>query len=268
MTKDRAARWYLAAAVIGMLFASPVAARDAAFMAPTATGGAGDEAVQVEPKGGIDLGETNINIARRATLFFVNQGTATVQIEKVSLNSDASVAAEITNDDCSKQGTIAPQSRCSVEVSVTPSSPGTWTVEILLTHNGAGRIARTKISGKTTGAGSANDKKETGLDLSSKEVNPLNFGDLEVGGKAERSALMVNDSPDAITLYSIDVIEAGNGLQLLDQGCAVDMELKPGETCPVTLVWSPTDRGQVSTDLIIRHSGRQGFSVIPIRGTT
>jgi hypothetical protein len=77
---------------------------------------------------------------------------------------------------------------------------------------------------------------------------------------------MVNDSPDTITLYSIDVIEASNGLQKLDQGCAVDMELKPGESCPVTLIWTPTDPGQISTDLIIRHSGRLGFAVIPIRG--
>jgi hypothetical protein len=44
------------------------------------------------------------------------------------------------------------------------------------------------------------------------------------------------------------------------------MELKPGESCPVTLVWTPTDHGQISTDLIIRHSGRLGFAVIPIRG--
>ena len=54
---------------------------------------------------------------------------------------------------------------------------------------------------------------------------------------------MVNDSPTPITLYSIDVIEAANGLQRLDQGCAVDMELEPGESCPVTLLWSPSENG-------------------------
>jgi hypothetical protein len=44
------------------------------------------------------------------------------------------------------------------------------------------------------------------------------------------------------------------------------MELRPGESCPVTLVWTPENNGQISTDLIIRHSGRLGFAVIPIRG--
>jgi hypothetical protein len=263
-----AAGWLLAAAVIGMFLASPVAARDAAFIEPSAgSGGPGDDAVKAEPKNEIDIGETNVNMARRVTVFFSNTSGAAVQVEKVNANADANVLAEIANDDCTKQGSIAPQSRCTVEVSVTPSSPGSWAVELLLTHNGAGRIARAKIIGKTSGTVN-NDRKETGLEMSAKEITPINFGDMEVNSKAVRTALMVNDSADPITLLSIDLIEASNGLTLLDQGCAVDLELKPGETCPVTLVWSPTDEGQVSTDLIIRHSGRQGFTVLPVRGKT
>ena len=244
MMKRSAPGWFLAAAVIGMMISSPITARDAAFMEPaTGSGGASDEAVKVEPKSEIDIGETNVNMARRTTLFFVNASNMPVQVEKVRrVNSDASVSAEIANDDCSKQGSIAAQSRCSVELSVTPTSPGAWSVEVLMTHNGAGRIARAKVSGKTSGTVASGDRKETGLDMSAKEVTPVNFGDLDVNGKAVRSALMVNDSPDSITLYSIDVIEADNGLELLDQGCAVDMELKPGETCPVTLVWAPNER--------------------------
>ena len=116
----------------------------------------------------------------------------------MNANADANVLAEVSNDDCTKQGAIAPQSRCTVELSVTPTSPGAWSVELLLTHNGAGRIARAKVSGKTSGTIANGDRKETGLDMSSKEITPINFGDLEVNGKAARSALMVNDSPDPI----------------------------------------------------------------------
>jgi hypothetical protein len=257
----------LAAAVIGVLVSSPVAARDAAFLDPgtLGSGGPGDEAVKVEPKNEIDIGDTVVGMTRRTTLFFVNESPAAVRVDKVDLNSDANVTATVSNDDCSKQGSIAPQSRCSVEISVTPSGPGAWTVEALMTHNGAGRLARAKISGKTSGSVDT-EKKETGLAVSSKEASPVDFGEVDLNAKAVRSALMVNDSPEPITLYSIDVIEANNGLERLDQGCTVDMELKPGESCPVTLVWTPSEGGQISTDLIIRHSGRLGFAVIPIRG--
>ncbi len=263
-------RWhYILPTLLLLTFlASYALARDAAFVDPGAPGGnSGDEAVKVDPKGDIDTGESVVNVARRTTLFFVNQSAGPVQIENISVNNDGNVKAEITNDDCSKQGTLAAQSRCSVEITVTPISSGPWTVETLLTHNGAGRIARAKLLGKTTGATTTADKKDTGLSFSSKEVSPINFGDVEIGtGKAVRSALMVNDSPETITLYAIDVIAAENGLERLDQGCVVDMELKPGESCPVTLVWQPVSHGQISTDLIIRHSGRLGFAVIPIRG--
>ncbi|MFY9288728.1 MAG: hypothetical protein WAO98_09545 [Alphaproteobacteria bacterium] len=242
------------------------AARDAAFMDPGAAGSTGDGAVRVEPKAEIETGESVLNVARRTTLFFVNQTNQPLKIEKLTVNGDGNVITEIANDDCSKQGSIPAASRCSVEVSATPTSPGPWNVDVLMTHDGAGRIARAKIIGKTSGTIASGDKKESGLAVSNKDVAPVNFGDVEVGGKAVRSALMVNDSPEPITLYSIDVIEAGSGLIRLEQGCAIDMELKQGESCPVTLVWSPQDRGQISTDLIIRHSGRLGFAVIPIRG--
>jgi len=44
------------------------------------------------------------------------------------------------------------------------------------------------------------------------------------------------------------------------------MEIEPGSSCPVTLLWTPNNEGLISTDLIIRHSGKLGFAVIPIRG--
>ncbi len=247
---------------------SSASARDAAFVDPGSSTGtvAASDAIRVEPKNEIDLGDSAQNVARRTTLFFVNQTNAPIKIEKTTINSDSNVTAEIANDDCSKQQTLIPSSRCSVEIVLTPTAAGTWSAEIMMTHNGAGRLTRAKISGRTAGASSA-EKKDSGLFLSAKEVKPVDFGEVNVGeGKMVRSALMVNDSPTPITLYSIDVIEADNGLQRLDQGCAVDMELKPGESCPVTLIWVPTEHGRISTDLIIRHSGQLGFAVIPIRG--
>lgn len=266
--KPAAAAWFYVALLAGMVMAIPASARDAAFLAPGLPGTSDDGgAVKVEPKSEIEIGDTAVNVARRTTLFFVNQTTMPVKVEKVAANADSNVVAEITTDDCSKQGVIAPASRCSVEVSVTPSAGGNWSVDVLLTHDGAGRIARAKISGKTSGAAASDDKRENGLALSGKQIPPVTFGDVDVGGKAVRSALMVNDSAEPISIYSIDVVEAGNGLTRLDQGCAVDMELKPGESCPVTLLWAPVEGGQVSTDLIIRHSGRLGFAVIPIRGS-
>lgn len=248
--------------------ASPAQARDVSFVEPnTGITTATDEAFKIEPKSEIDIGDSVINIVRRTTLFFVNQTSQPVKIEKVTLSSDSAVAAQVANDDCSKQSTLPPLSRCSIELSITPSGPGGWSIELMMTHNGPGRITRAKINGKTAGSDSG-DKRERGLFLSTKDSKGIDFGDVTVGsGKIVRSALMVNDSPTPITLYSIDVIEADKALQRLDEGCSEDMELKPGESCPVTLVWTPSTHGIISTDLIIRHSGQLGFAVVTLRGT-
>jgi len=241
-------------------------AREAAFLDPSAGPAGGDEAVKVDPKADIDVGDTVLAVAKRTSIFFVNQTNIPVKIEKIVVNSDANVTAEATANDCMKQGTIDAGSRCSVEVSVTPTTPGSWSVDILMTHNGAGRITRARLTGKTSGS-TSQENKDAGLAVNSKEIKPVDFGDVTVGdGKTVRSTLMVNDSPEPITIYAIDVIEADNGLQKLDQGCAVDMELAPGASCPVTMLWIPKMSGPISTDLIIRHSGKLGFAVIPIRG--
>lgn len=249
--------------------AALAAGRDAAFMDPNlSTGGnrnASSDAVTVEPKSDIDTGESVINIARRVTLFFVNQTSVPVDVASVITSSDGNVKSELVADDCTKQGKIDPSSRCSVTVEITSSSSGPWTAEVQMTHSGAGRIARAKLSGKTSGQ--SGEKKDNGLALNTKDIKPVDFGEVSAdGGMAVRSALMLNDSPEPITVLSIDVIAAENGLERLDQGCVPDEELRPGESCPVTMVWKPKGRGQISTDLIIRHTGRTGFTVIPLRG--
>ena len=250
-------RVFLLGLSLVVLMFSPVQARDAAFLAPGSSGGSAisDEAVRVDPKAEVDVGETAVNVAKHTSIFFVNQTNMPIKIEKIVLNSDSNVTAEATANDCTKQGVITPLSRCSVEVSVTPSSPGSWSVDVLMTHNGAGRITRARLVGKTSGSASG-ENKSTGLAVNVKETKPIDFGEVIVGdGKTVRSTLMINDSSETITIYSIDVIEADNGLQRIDQGCDVDMELPPGASCPVTLLWVPKSNGPVSTDLIIRHSG-------------
>ncbi|MGE4351413.1 MAG: hypothetical protein AB7E52_04400 [Bdellovibrionales bacterium] len=249
--------------------AGPVAARDAAFMDPGASvsrTGPSPDSVVVEPKSDVDVGDTPSNIGRRATFFFVNRTSALVHVESVAANGDSNVRADIVSDDCSKGKTIAAGNRCAITVEVTPNGSGSWTAEILMTHDAVGRITRARVLGRTTA--SSTDKRDMGLSLNTKDVKPVNFGDVVVGtGKAARSALMINDSNDIISILSIEVIAADNGLTRLDQGCEPDMDLNPGESCPVTLVWEPTKNSNISTDLIIRHSGRLGFAVIPIRGT-
>ena len=130
---------------LSTMIAGAAFARDAAFLDPgAANAGMGDEAVKVDPKAEIDIGDTVLNVAKRTSIFFVNETNMAVKIEKIASTTTFNVTAEASADDCMKQGSIAPLSRCSVEISTTPTSPGAWSVDVLMTHNGAGRITRAR----------------------------------------------------------------------------------------------------------------------------
>ena len=251
-----------------LLAGSAALAREASFVQPGSGGGGTVQQGIVADPLEMDLGETLLGIAKRATVFFANTSLSPVELQKFEVTSDGNVAAEIGENDCEKLKTLVPQQRCSVNVQITPISGGSWSAQLLIQHNGDGRVSRAVILGQTLGGGKADaDKEKTGLSLSEKKVEPIDFGSIEAGrDRAVRTALVVNDSAEILTLHEIEVIAPDNGLARLEQGCAAEAELKPGESCPITLVWEPKVRGTISTDLIVRHTGRLGFMVVPIRG--
>lgn len=257
--------------LVGLMLVWPPhlsSAREAAFVQPGAAGtkGAGVEALVPEPKE-LDTGESVSGVARRVTLFFSNQSALPVGILNISVNGDSNVAVETLSDDCKMMGKIPSGSRCSIVLSITPSSPGPWSVEVLITHDGVGRITRAQVNGETLGDKKSDKAATMGLAMSAQKVDPVDFGEVESGGgEAVRTALVSNDSAEDLTVLSIDLVSPNNGLSLMEQGCEIDQTLKTGESCPITLKWTPTSRGMISTDLIVRHTGRVGFIVIPIRG--
>src|SRR5262249_39458191 len=112
------------------------------------------------------------------------------------------------------------------------------------------------------------DEKAQGLAISKKIASPLDFGNVRVSEESvARTMLIENDSTEPLKISSIDLITRDDqGLRLRPVGCEEGDELKPGESCPLTVMWEPEYRGNIATDLIVRHSGGLGFVVVPIRG--
>lgn len=242
-------------------------ARDAAFVEPgTFAGkGGGTDALIADPKS-FEAGESTVGIMRRVSLFFVNTGSQPLTLAELTATGDGNVKVETENSDCGAQSKVSGYSRCTVSLAITPTSPGAWSVEILVKHDGIGRIARALVTGRAVNDAKSATRAE-GLNLSSRDMKPIDFGEVDLAGApAVRTALMVNDSPETITIQAIDLIAVDQGLERLTTGCEVDAELKPDASCPITLKWQPRERGNIATDLIMRHTGKIGFTVIPVRG--
>jgi hypothetical protein len=246
-------------------------ARNAAFINPNTVSNKSSDGKSllantvVADPASVDAGETLVNVARRITVFFYNGYRSPVKINELTLNADGNVRSKILNDDCKTLKEIPVADRCAINVEVTPSSPGPWSIELLLNHTGQGRIARAEVNGSTLGKA---DERSEGLAISKKIAAPLDFGTVRAHEeKAARTMLIENDSTEPLLVSTIDLIASdGEGLTLRDVGCKEGESLKPGESCPVTVMWEPQSRGSVATDLIIRHNGNLGFVVVPIRG--
>lgn len=257
--------------VLGLAQPAYAQQRNASFVNPGATSTKIDNknsqanTLVAEPAS-VDAGETILNIARRVTIFFYNGFRAPVQINELSLNADGNVRSRIVSDDCKTVKTLPVGDKCAIALEITPTSNGPWTVELLLNHNGSGRIARAEINGSTLGK---TEEKSEGLSISKKIAVPLDFGDVQANEeKASRTMLIENDSTLPLVISSIDLISSRqDGLSIRSNGCKEGDELKSSESCPITVLWEPTMRGKIATDLIVRHSGNLGFVVVPIRGS-
>lgn len=214
----------------------------------------------------IDAGETLVNVSRRLTVFFYNGYRSPVQLGEVTISSDGNVRSKIVANDCATLKALPVGDRCSIAVEVVPNSPGPWTVELLVNHTGQGRIARAELMGSTLGK---TGEKTEGLAISKKIAPPLDFGAVLASEEhSTRTMLIENDSNNQLVISKIDLIsQQGDGLKLRDSGCKEGDQLKPGESCPITVMWEPKDKQNLATDLIVRHNGDLGFVVVPIRGS-
>ena len=265
---------FLLLAAFAALLPSPaLAQRDAAFVQPSMASGGhkeGDEVIEPSPKL-LDVGETSIGVTKRVTLFFTNYSGRDAVISSLSINADSNVRTEAVQNDCAAIKSLKPNDKCTVIIEITPNSPGKWTAEVVAVHDGIGRISRATLSGATSGDAS-NNGQLPGLSL----VGPakdqqIDFGDVPGDSHAVRTVLLANDSPSPLKIERIMLMSADKGLTLLDKdGCVEGMEVQAGSSCPVTVEWQPqtgnSGGGEVSTDLIIRHTGPIGFAVIPVRG--
>ena len=246
-----------------------LAQRDAAFVQPSAASGGhkeGDELISPSPKT-LDVGETSIGVTKRITLFFTNFSGRDAAITSLSINADSNVRTEAVQNDCAALQTLKPNDKCTVIIEITPNSPGKWTAEVVAVHDQAGRVSRATLSGSTSGDAN-NNGQLPGLSLvGAAKDQQIDFGEVPGGSHAVRTVLLANDSPNPLKIERIMLMAADKSLTLLDKdGCTEATEVPAGSSCPVTVMWQPDNGGEVSTDLIIRHTGPIGFAVIPVRG--
>jgi hypothetical protein len=198
----------------------------------------------------LDFG--NVDLGRSATLplTVTNVSSAPVTFNGLSATGDFSVVAGT----CPANGSaLAASSSCTLQVSFAPTSTGTRT-GVLSVANGATALP---LTAALTGFGI-----QTQL-----QVSPaaLNFGSIAEGATAQLTLTLTNAGTVPVT----NITTALSGLNASDFAVTVpcaQAALAPGQSCTMTVAFTPSSLGSRSVTLAVNSSDPNGPQLVALTG--
>ena len=187
-------------------------------------------------------------------LFVTNSGTAPLTITSIILTGGNASDFSQTNN-CG--GSLAVGATCQVQVTFTPSSPGTRTTTLNITDNSTGSPQTVIFSGTATAAVSP---------VVSLSATSLYFGYFNVGTTGGPENLSVANTGNApLTITSI--ILAGGNASDFSQSNNCGSSLAAGATCMVQVIFKPSAPGTRTTTLNITDNAAGSPQAVIFSGT-
>jgi hypothetical protein len=183
---------------------------------------------------GLSFGTLVVGSSLTLSLTVTNNGAGDLLIDSVT---SPAPPFSITADTCSGQ-TIKEGTTCNISVDFAPASPGAFSSNITIPSNDP---ANTNLDVTLTGNANAA--------LISVAPNPVDFGYVSAGSSSDESLTVTNTGNFALTLASISTLsppfsESGGT-------CANGATLLPGQSCILTLSFTPTSTESFNAALTI-----------------
>lgn len=149
---------------------------------------------------------------------------------------------EIASDGCS-DSTVEPGGRCAVAVAFSPAATGSRRAVLEVRGNFANAPLELPLLGEGVAPRLAVDRRE------------IAFGSHPVGGRPVSEALRVqNDGTAPLELDAVVVEGSAAGDFAVSAVACTRRPLAPGDSCPVSVSFAPTDRGARRATLRLRPS--------------
>lgn len=207
-----------------------------------------------------EAGEISLGATSQAVTLFRNEGGRPVIISGVKLYSSSTISSEISQDNCSK-GPLPSGAECAIIVSVKALKTGSWSVQMLLGHDGRAQLTKTSVVG-TVEAGSASDNQNVLSDVEA-IPNEIDFGSLSSSQPLIKSVVLRNISAKPLNIQHVDIVSSNQSGYRLDHDCDA---LNPSQACLATVTWAPQQSGKSDGVIVIKHSGSSKISSIPLTG--
>ena len=215
--------------------------------------GVGDPTVALDTNQ-LDLGTVLIGNSRTRPVMLTNTGNAPLQIEDILIDGPGAQFFRLGKaTDCPTEGGVPAGGTCVIAVTFRPREGGRRTATLAIVHDAAGSPTGVELRGRGRG--------EAQLAV---EPDALEFGELEVGDSSELQSVTVTNTGTArFVISSIGFAGPAAGeFVVTDTGtCGEELEVAPGNTCTIDVVFAPDTDGERSASLEIETRGGLGARV-------
>ena len=207
--------------------------------------------------GALDLLTTSPALAITLT----NAATASAPLVLGSIGTTAGSDFAVTGGTCRSGDSLPVASSCSVLVSFTPSALGTRSGELRVVHNGAAALSTVSLGGTGTGT----------LPVITLSPPSLSFSQTVGSSSAALRLLVGNGGTGVLSLGAIGLAGAQAAEFELAAAtgagdCAAGTLLSGGQSCALTIRFSPAAAGRREATLAIAHNALGSSSSVALVG--
>ncbi len=188
----------------------------------------------------LDFGNTPIGTTSPSrSVALTNTGDVPLEIGSVTIHEDAYASFHVAEDGCSSQ-TLPAGATCEVGVELRPLVRGAVAARLRITDNSTSTPHDVTLSGFGT------------KPVAVASPSSVTFAPRELGsGNAEAPVSLTNDGDADLHVASVDL--PGGSIFTVGSDSCSGATLKPGESCTVTVVFTPTSVANVGAYLVFRH---------------
>lgn len=218
----------------------------------------------VAPRLGLDQEMVDFDRVRRTTmgqvdLTVANRGTAPLKLGPFSIAGDGSGSFRVNGGSCLGSSSLAPGTRCTINVAYSPMTEGRSTAQLEIQHDGISGPRSVPLAG----IGLPPPMPRIVI-----EEPALDFGPQPVGNRSFILTVNVGAGGTGKLEFEEFVLAGAHpgDFRIVPATCHAAPFLQPGTSCAVGIRFTPTVAGARSAELVIRHNADPGTSKIRLVG--
>ena len=200
--------------------------------------------------GKVELGRNAVQ-----SLTLTNTGAAPLKIGAASFNDDQFSEFRVDQNGCQARD-LSQGDRCTIRVIYTPRGGGERRATLIIADNTPARRMNVALNGFGVKPAAAR---------ASVTPSQLEFGDLEVGGRANEGTVTLTSVGEAPLQITSVRLEVNSLFRIAADGCA-NRSIAPRQSCSVRIIFAPGAVGPHRSTLLIESNAAESPHRIEISG--